>query len=55
MWGDGYTDLTLLSQTQSLFPGSLDGEWEGRPICRSLCLGEGEDVVCRAEVKFENA
>lgn len=23
-------------------------------ICRALCLGEGKDVVCRAEVEFEN-
>lgn len=35
-WGDGYTDRTSV-----LFPGNLDGEWEGMQICRALCLGGG--------------
>lgn len=54
--GDGCTDLTLLSQSRSSFQGIWRMGSVGRGAAfRALCLGEGEDVACRAEVESENA
>lgn len=34
---------------------NLDGEQEGMQIYRLFCVGEGKDVVCRADVELESA
>lgn len=56
--GAGYRMATMTSPSSSLslfFENELGGGWEEMQICRALSVGDRKDVVCRAEVEFENA